>query len=240
MGKLERPLANAKTKTGKTPLFLDACVPFPDNSPSPSTFRPARTAGRTAADPSAYLITILLLRVPDMATIFDRPRQVCLAVPWPCAGVPAQGDELQYLPNGTMVLYSVDLAAIFKSKVYQEVKPKAAFVDDEIHKGLREQIGIDSANVARFTAGAASFGSKDEREYAIMVFTTIKPVTAAEIKAAKKPRQSGKTSSSPSRRSANTRSMRRATRSNSTRTSNPSTKGRRSAWSKTRSCSTGK
>ncbi|MBI1831305.1 MAG: hypothetical protein HYR84_07645 [Planctomycetes bacterium] len=95
----------------------------------------------------------------------------------------ARGDELDYLPNGTFILYSLDVAAGFKSKIYTEMKERIPGFELGINE-VRGQMGIDPKNIARMVAGAASFGNPEDN---MIVLTTIKPVSAAEIKAAKKP-----------------------------------------------------
>jgi hypothetical protein len=97
---------------------------------------------------------------------------------------PSRADELKYLPTGTFLLYSLDVKAALKSKLYEEVRSRFKEFDKELGRS-REEIGIEVNNMARITAGAASIG--DRGQNSIIAVATIKPVTAAEIKAARKP-----------------------------------------------------
>jgi hypothetical protein len=97
---------------------------------------------------------------------------------------PSRADELQYLPNGTFLLYSLDVKAALKSKLYEEVRSRFKELEKELGRS-NEEIGIDVKNMARITAGAASIGWRDQDS--IIAVATIKPVTAAEIKTARKP-----------------------------------------------------
>src|SRR5438132_264701 len=67
-----------------------------------------------------------------------------------CAlAAPARGDEIQYLPDGCFLLFSADLSAFGKSKLYQEAKKQIHAFDEGYQNGLREQMGVPADNVAR-------------------------------------------------------------------------------------------
>jgi len=95
---------------------------------------------------------------------------------------PGRADEIQYLPDGCFVIYSVDMAGFLKSKLYQEAKAKVNGFEDGMQRSPAEEMGIPAANVARVTVGVGS--GTDE----IVVLTALKPITAAEIKASRKAR----------------------------------------------------
>ncbi len=95
---------------------------------------------------------------------------------------PGRADEIQYLPNGCFVVYSIDMAGLLKSKLYQEAKAKVNWFDDDLRHSLADEMGIPAANVARVTVGVAS-GTEE-----IVVLTALKPITAAEIQASRKVR----------------------------------------------------
>lgn len=103
-----------------------------------------------------------------------------------CLAVPARADEIQYLPNGCIILYSVDMAGFLKSKLFQEAKTKIKGFDEEMQRSLREEMGFPSSNIARLTAGVGMAGQG--REDFVMIVTTAKPVAAADIKANRKVR----------------------------------------------------
>jgi hypothetical protein len=109
-----------------------------------------------------------------------RPALVGLVL-W-CLAAPARGDDLQYLPDGSMFVVSVDLAALLKTTTYKVTKSRIKAFDESLQKGLRDEMGILATNVARITAGVEAITTDG-----IIIYTTIKPVSAADIKAAKKP-----------------------------------------------------
>jgi len=118
-----------------------------------------------------------------LASLVHRRSLMALLIAFILTTTPASADEVDYLPNGTFILYSLDVAAGMKSKLYKEMTTKIK----DFERGLGEmhgQIGIEPKNISRLLAGAASFGHPEEN---MIVVTTIKPVTAADIKAAKKP-----------------------------------------------------
>ena len=93
---------------------------------------------------------------------------------------PARGDELQYLPKGAWLVWSIDVAAYLQSQLRREVKRQHPQVAEMFE--TREQTGLPLANLARLTAGVGPAPD----DFAV-VMTTIRPVTAAGIKAAVKP-----------------------------------------------------
>lgn len=100
-----------------------------------------------------------------------------------CLAAPARGDDLQYLPDGSMLVVSVDLAALLKTRTYEVAKSRIKAFNESLEKGLRDEMGIPATNVARITAGVEAITTDG-----IIIYTTIKPVSAADIKAGKKPR----------------------------------------------------
>jgi hypothetical protein len=105
---------------------------------------------------------------------------------------PALGDEIQYFPTDTHAIFSVNVAALLKSKTYQEVKKLANKfekdsnkVEKEIEEGLSGQLGIPIANVSRITYAASFSSFKDMKGFPedVGMATTFKPVTAEDIKA---------------------------------------------------------
>jgi hypothetical protein len=98
---------------------------------------------------------------------------------------PARGGDDDYLPDRTFIVGSVNLPEMRKSRTYQEGKNQAKFLVDAIEKGLSEYMGIPAANIARFTLGVGVGERRGIED--LKVITTIKPITAAQIKEAKKP-----------------------------------------------------
>jgi hypothetical protein len=102
-----------------------------------------------------------------------------------CLAIPAQAQDGKYLPDGCTVVYSVDMIAFMKSKAYQAAKTKTSAFDEEIQKVLGERIGVAADNITRMSAGVASAAAGGTEN--VIIISTIKPISAAAIKAAKKP-----------------------------------------------------
>ncbi len=94
----------------------------------------------------------------------------------------ARGDELDYLPSGTMMLLSINVAHVMKSPLPRELTRLKPEAEKGIPAAVGAQYGIDLSNIARVTIATSEPGQT------VAVITTIKPVTAAAIKAEFKPR----------------------------------------------------
>jgi hypothetical protein len=142
----------------------------------------ARVAGREGIP-----IFILLLRVQTMMFPFSRRAMVSSSLLFLFTLVaPLRADETAYLPAGAWMIYSFDVAAFVKSKAYTEARKQIPEFDKVLEMGLKDTLGVPLGNVARLSAGAG--GEKEGMEEFSMVITTLKPVTAGDIKATRKPR----------------------------------------------------
>jgi hypothetical protein len=105
--------------------------------------------------------------------------------------VPVRGDEIQYLPNGAHVVFSVNFQDLLKSKTFAELKKTMKqFPDakDNMEEEILREMGIPASNIARITMGVAFKDTKvGKGSSEIAIVTTVKPVTAAAITAARKP-----------------------------------------------------
>ena len=88
----------------------------------------------------------------------------------------------EYLSDDCSMIFSFDVAAFMKSKLYQELKTQIKEFEGVFPEVGREFsfFGIPVENVARFTAG----GNKTRE---IGIITTLKPISAADIKENAKP-----------------------------------------------------
>ena len=89
---------------------------------------------------------------------------------------PARSDEVQYLPGGCAIVYSIDLPAVLKSKTYQEVKKQLPEFNDVLEGDIPKNFGVPLANIARITGGAGA----EPRDFCLVI-STIKPIKAGEI-----------------------------------------------------------
>jgi C4-type Zn-finger protein len=94
--------------------------------------------------------------------------------------VPVLGEEIKYLPDHPRLIISMDPSASAKSKTYQELLKIM-----KTPKGPEEVMGLPVGKIARITFAANDFGSLMDDEFKLI--TTVKPITAAEVKAAHKP-----------------------------------------------------
>jgi hypothetical protein len=105
-----------------------------------------------------------------------------------CLAAPVRADEIDFLPNNCIVLYSVDMAGFVKSKLYQQANAKIKGFEEEMQRSLKEELGFPSTNVSRVTAGFAMPGAGKRHEEFVIIVSTAKPVAAADIKANRKVR----------------------------------------------------
>jgi hypothetical protein len=100
-----------------------------------------------------------------------------------CLAAPARGDEIQYLPDGCGLVVSADVAGLMKSKAFQLAKTKIKGLEEGLERDTHRNFGIPHANVRRVTIGE----TLDDRPHENMiVVTTVKPTTAAEIETNRK------------------------------------------------------
>ncbi|MBI3822823.1 MAG: hypothetical protein HY289_09110 [Planctomycetes bacterium] len=100
-----------------------------------------------------------------------------------CAfAAPGRGDEVDYLPDGCFFYFSGDVAAFRKSKLYQEATKQIK----EFERGfndMRDRLGVPVDNIARLSVGVMN---TDGPSGEVGILTTLKPIKAADILAAKK------------------------------------------------------
>jgi hypothetical protein len=96
-----------------------------------------------------------------------------------CALQCARGDEVEYLSDRPVVVFSLDMVAIFKSKLFQQAAELPGFDGTGMDDFIRGNFGIPIKNVARITGAGNGEG-------AILVFKSAKTISANDIKAARK------------------------------------------------------
>jgi hypothetical protein len=106
----------------------------------------------------------------------------------------ARGDEMQYLPGGVSVVYSLDFQNVLKSKTLAELKNLVKEVPEikgDIATEIVGEMAIPASNIARITMGLVfkerPSPKDDSGDSWFGIATTVKPVTAAEIIATRKP-----------------------------------------------------
>jgi hypothetical protein len=99
------------------------------------------------------------------------------------AAVPVRADDMDFLPTGTNVVYHLDVVKALRSKTMQELTKKFPFLEGDL--AATDRLGVAPGKMARVTLGL-KFVDRDEEMSGVI--TTIKPITAAEIKAARKSR----------------------------------------------------
>jgi hypothetical protein len=99
-----------------------------------------------------------------------------------CAALvaPARGDEAKYLPDNCGMFVSTNIPALLKSKLFQE--GKNLFIFKEVPKYLQQGIGIPVENVARLLIAQET----ENKSRPLVIVSTIKATTVAEIRALKK------------------------------------------------------
>ncbi len=103
-----------------------------------------------------------------------------------CLPIPGRGDEMQYLPDNPQLIASLDMVAYANAKTpfLKELGGKLREVGDKIPDPEESPLEIGLDKIARITLGLNL--SEEPPEFAF-VYTTIKPASVAEIKAARKP-----------------------------------------------------
>ena len=95
-----------------------------------------------------------------------------------CLATPAFSDEAQFLPDHSQVIASIDLETSMKTKTY----PEATWLLPKGNYQLNDPLDLGLAKIARLT-GAWNMPKEAGQVEAVTVYTTIKPISAAEVKA---------------------------------------------------------
>jgi hypothetical protein len=98
------------------------------------------------------------------------------------AALPACGQDVKFLPDGTVMLTSIDMPAFLKSKACEEAKKQIQGFERGL-KEAKEQMGVPIENLARMSFAVSS----EDQSRAVILIETMKPVTMADIKGARKP-----------------------------------------------------
>ena len=106
-----------------------------------------------------------------------------IVVVFACLALPAQADEMQYLPDRTIAVMSLNFQTFLKSKAYAELKKQLPKIGAELELNLSQEIGIAATNMARISM---AIPNDQDGQSEVGMIATVKPITAKGIIADKK------------------------------------------------------